>query len=65
MIQDRIHEKIVQNCEEVCSWFDRLSEELPFPFYSSFDIRDSGFKLGPVDANIFPAGFNNICQQDK
>jgi len=27
-------------------------------------VRDAGFKLGIVDANIFPAGFNNICSTD-
>ncbi len=32
--------------------------------YSSFDIRDAGFKIAPVDANIYPAGFNNICPID-
>ena len=35
------------------------------PFYSSFDIRDSNFKVACVDANIFPAGFNNICEEDQ
>lgn len=34
------------------------------PFYSSIDIRDAGFKLAPIDANLFPAGFNNICDDD-
>lgn len=34
------------------------------PFYSSFDIRDAGYKLAPVDANLYPAGFNNICPDD-
>ena len=28
--------------------------------YSSIDMRNSGFKLAHVDANAFPAGFNNI-----
>jgi glutamate--cysteine ligase len=36
-----------------------------FPIYSSFDLRDSNFKVAPVDANLFPAGFNNICDTDK
>lgn len=34
------------------------------PFYSSIDLRDAGFKLAPVDANLYPAGFNNICSED-
>ncbi len=34
------------------------------PFYASIDLRDAGFKLAPVDANLYPAGFNNICHED-
>jgi glutamate--cysteine ligase len=30
------------------------------PFYSSVDLRNSGFQLAPVDTNLFPAGFNNL-----
>jgi glutamate--cysteine ligase len=36
------------------------NQKLVFPFYSSVDIRDSGFKFAPVDTNLFPAGFNNL-----
>lgn len=28
--------------------------------YNSMDLRNSGFKLAPVDVNFFPAGFNNL-----
>jgi glutamate--cysteine ligase len=34
------------------------------PFYCSIDLRDAGFKLAPVDANLYPAGFNNVCPED-
>ncbi len=34
------------------------------PFYASIDIRDAEYKLAPVDANLYPAGFNNICSED-
>ena len=30
------------------------------PFYSSVDLRNSGFQLAPVDTNLFPSGFNNL-----
>ena len=30
------------------------------PFYSSVDLRNAGFKLAPVDLNLFPGGFNNL-----
>ncbi|TPW16913.1 MAG: glutamate--cysteine ligase, partial [Halothiobacillaceae bacterium] len=32
----------------------------PAPFYASVDLRNAGFKLAPVDTNLFPAGFNNL-----
>ena len=35
------------------------------PIYGSVDIRDFGWKVGVVDANHFPAGFNNISQEDR
>lgn len=65
MIQEQIHNKIVGKCTEVSNWYAEKSRGLAFPVYSSFDVRDSGFKIAPVDANIFPAGFNNICPVDK
>jgi glutamate--cysteine ligase len=30
------------------------------PFYTSVDLRNAGFKLAPVDTNLFPGGFNNL-----
>jgi glutamate--cysteine ligase len=65
MVQDQIHPIIVKKLEDLRLWFRKESEGLFFPFYSSFDIRDSGIKVAPVDANIFPAGFNNICPTDQ
>ena len=32
------------------------------PLYSSVDIRNSGFKVSPIDTNLFPSGFNNISK---
>lgn len=65
MHHELLHRKIVDNCDKVQAWFKEKGKDLPFPFYSSFDLRDAGFKSGPVDANIFPAGFNNICGVDR
>ncbi len=30
------------------------------PIYGSVDLRNSGFKLAPVDTNLYPGGFNNL-----
>lgn len=65
MNHELLHKKIMQNCDKVQDWFAEKGKGLSFPIYSSFDIRDAGFKLAPVDANIFPAGFNNVCITDR
>jgi len=65
MIKDELHIKICENFKKLNLWFDDKSKNFAFPFYSSYDIRESEFKVAPVDANIFPAGFNNICSVDQ
>lgn len=41
-------------------WFRQQWHNTPAPFYASVDLRNAGFKLAPVDTNLFPAGFNNL-----
>ena len=41
-------------------WFRTQWLEYGSPFYTSVDLRNSGFKLAPVDTNLFPGGFNNL-----
>jgi glutamate--cysteine ligase len=41
-------------------WFRSRFAEHEVPFYSSVDLRNGGFKLAPVDTNLFPGGFNNL-----
>ena len=65
MIQTQVHDQICHHLGRVEEWFLDKSQGLFFPVYSSFDLRDSSRKVVPVDANVFPAGFNNICQVDK
>ncbi len=64
-VKDLLHQKIVKHYDEVKTWFNKKNQDLTFPFYSSFDLRDSSIKISPVDANLFPAGFNNICEVDR
>ena len=49
---------------EVNAWFAGVSASTPPFFYNSVDLRYSGFKLAPVDTNLFPAGFNNLNQNE-
>ncbi|MEW6690712.1 MAG: glutamate--cysteine ligase, partial [Pseudomonadota bacterium] len=41
-------------------WFRLFWQAHEPPFYCSVDLRNSGFKLAPVDTNLFPGGFNNL-----
>lgn len=63
--QSAVHKQIVRNLDKVDAWFADIRKDLDVPFYSSYDIRDFGHKVVTVDANIYPAGFNNICPTDK
>jgi glutamate--cysteine ligase len=60
-----LHQKILTRADEICRWFEDRSKAVRFPIYSSYDVRDAGYKVANVDANIYPAGFNNICPTDK
>ena len=42
------------------AWFAAQWEHTPAPLYASVDLRHAGFKLAPVDTNLFPAGFYNL-----
>lgn len=54
-------EKIILNhVAEIEAWFRSKWKETPPPLTSSVDLRHAGFKLAPVDTNLFPAGFNNL-----
>ena len=41
-------------------WFHNQWNLNFVPVYGSVDLRNAGFKVAPVDMNLFPAGFNNI-----
>ncbi len=64
-IKFEIAKKLYQKRAEVDAWFLSSAKGLTLPFYNSVDIRDSGLKVVPVDNNLYPAGFNNICPEDR
>ena len=51
---------ILANQAEIEHWFRSQWLSFRAPFYSSVDLRNAGFKVAPVDTNLFPAGFNNL-----
>lgn len=57
-------QRLEENRDLITQWMTKKRSEVPIPIYGSVDIRDSGWKVAVVDANHFPAGFNNISDQD-
>ncbi|MEJ2141174.1 MAG: glutamate--cysteine ligase [Gammaproteobacteria bacterium] len=55
-----IESHLLTHQAEIESWFRKQWLQTPAPFYASVDLRNAGFKLAPVDTNLFPAGFNNL-----
>ncbi len=60
-----LENKIIKNSDLVEHWFRKMFLSNPPPFYSSVDLRNSCFKISPIDTNLFPAGFNNIGEKDR
>ena len=65
MNREELHNLFVDKSQDITEWFARHSEGYKLPVYGSMDIRESSYKVAPVDANVFPAGFNNICEVDR
>ena len=55
-----LEKKILDSMPTIERWFRGQWSENVLPFYTSVDLRNSGFKLAPVDTNLFPGGFNNL-----
>lgn len=55
-----LERKILDATPAIERWFRLEWQEHTPPFYCSVDLRNAGFKLAPVDANLFPGAFNNL-----
>ncbi|MDE3209020.1 MAG: glutamate--cysteine ligase, partial [Pseudomonadota bacterium] len=51
---------ILDSMSTIEHWMRGQWRDHEAPFYASVDLRNSGFKLAPVDTNLFPGGFNNL-----
>ena len=58
-----IEKRILHAMPSIEHWFRSQWQENAAPFYCSVDLRNAGFKLAPVDTNLFPGGFNNLNPQ--
>ena len=57
----KLEQYIVNHSCDIEQWFRSQWQNHQAPFYASVDLRNAGFKLAPVDTNLFPGGFNNLC----
>ena len=55
-----LERQVIEAQGDIEHWLRRQWLAHPAPFYSSVDLRNAGFKLAPVDTNLFPGGFNNL-----
>lgn len=55
-----LEKKFLEAMPQIEHWFRSQWLEVSAPFYASVDLRNAGFKLAPVDTNLFPGGFNNL-----
>lgn len=55
-----LEKRMLAAMPQIEHWFRSQWQEYAAPFYASVDLRNAGFKLAPVDTNLFPGGFNNL-----
>jgi glutamate--cysteine ligase len=57
-----LERRILDSMPAIERWFRLQWQDHAPPFYGSVDLRNAGFKLAPVDMNLFPGGFNNLSE---
>ena len=60
---NELEQRVLDAMPAIERWFRLEWMEHTPPFYTSVDIRNAGFKLAPVDTNLFPAGWNNLTEE--
>ncbi len=55
-----LERQLLASQAEAERWLRGQWQDHAAPFYGSVDLRNSGFKIAPVDTNLFPGGFNNL-----
>ncbi len=60
---NELEQRMLESMPAIERWFRLEWMEHTPPFYTSVDLRNAGFKLAPVDTNLFPGGFNNLTNE--
>jgi glutamate--cysteine ligase len=60
---NELEQRVLDSMPAIERWFRLEWMEHTPPFYSAVDVRNAGFKLAPVDTNLFPTGWNNMTAE--
>jgi len=60
---NELEQRVLESLPAIERWFRLEWMEHTPPFYTSVDLRNAGFKLAPVDTNLFPGSFHNLTQE--
>ncbi len=60
---NELEARVLESMPATERWFRLEWMEHTPTFYASVDLRNAGFKLAPVDTNLFPGGFNHLTAQ--
>ncbi|WP_213956083.1 MULTISPECIES: glutamate--cysteine ligase [unclassified Variovorax] len=60
---NELEQRVLDSMPAIERWFRLEWMEHTPPFYTSVDVRNAGFKLAPVDTNMFPRGWNNLTRE--
>ena len=52
---------IIDNTKKIEKWIRGHLKQVGPAIYTSVDMRCAGYKISPIDTNLYPAGFNNLC----
>ncbi len=60
---NELEQRVLDSMPAIERWFRLEWMEHTPPFYCSVQVRNAGFKLAPVDTNLFPSGWNNLTPE--
>jgi glutamate--cysteine ligase len=60
---NELEARVLDSMPAIERWFRLEWMEHTPPFYTAVDLRNAGFKLAPVDTDLFPSGFNNLTTE--
>jgi glutamate--cysteine ligase len=60
---NELEQRVLDSMPAIERWFRLEWMEHTPPFYTSVDIRNAGFKIAPVDTNLYPGGWAHLTPE--